>query len=90
MPEAVEKLVRRCPRLGHDIPLAYCLEAHADGTICPKVLDCWWEIFDVAAWLKSRLSPEDWHKLCCEPPAPKLVSLLEQIEQARVRVQDAT
>ena len=44
----------RCPRLGGTVPFRYCL-APGEPTPCFKVLDCWWEIFDVAAYLRSHL-----------------------------------
>ena len=86
MEDAVVKQTRRCPRLGHAIELAYCLEADL-GAVCSRMLDCWWEIFDVAAWLQTRLSPTDWQRLgAARPPVSKVASLIEQIAQARARL----
>lgn len=82
-----ETLERRCPRLGHDIALAYCLKADTGATACPKTLDCWWEIFDVTTWLQSRLSAAEWQKFQAPPPA-KVTSLVALIEQARARQDD--
>jgi len=47
------------------------------------VFDCWWEIFDVRAHLVESLSAEDFERLCRARPQPKILSLVELIEQAR-------
>jgi len=44
----------RCPRLGGTVPFRYCL-APGEPKPCFKVFDCWWEIFDVSAYLRSHL-----------------------------------
>lgn len=56
-PESVEGLETRCPRLGGTVPFRYCL-APGEATPCYKILDCWWETFDVVSYLKSRLPEE--------------------------------
>jgi len=47
------------------------------------VFDCWWESFDVVDFLKSRLSPDQFHRLSQTRPKPKIDSLLELVEQAK-------
>ncbi len=79
-------LERRCPRLGGDVTFAYCCECEAKKRPCFKILDCWWERFDVAAYLKTRLSPEVFDKLSTHRAPPnKVASLVELIRQARER-----
>jgi len=73
----------RCPRLGSDVPFYYCRKVGENGLPCFKVFDCWWEIFDVVAYLKDELSPEDFEKLKGAKPKEKVLSLLEIIEQAK-------
>jgi hypothetical protein len=82
-PDALE---RRCPRLGHPVAFAYC-RRHCDGEEgrCPKVLDCWWEIFDVATYFRDRLTAEEFRRLAAARPQPKAASLVELIQQARER-----
>jgi len=46
-----------CARLGHLVPFSYCLNP-AQDTPCFKILDCWWQSFDVVSCLESHL-PED-------------------------------
>ena len=82
-PDALE---RRCPRLGHSVAFAYCRQ-HSDGEDgrCSKVLDCWWEIFDVAAYFRDRLTAEAFARLSAAQPKPKVASLVELIQQAKAR-----
>jgi hypothetical protein len=74
---------RRCPRLGHEIAFGYCRQTDA-STPCTKLLDCWFETFDVADWAKKSLAPRDLEKLTAAPK-PKMLSLVELIQQARQR-----
>ena len=46
-----------CARLGHMVPFSYCLKP-AQDTPCFKILDCWWQFFDVVKCLEAYL-PED-------------------------------
>lgn len=82
-PDALE---RRCPRLGHPVAFGYCRQ-HCDGEDgrCTKVLDCWWEIFDVASYFRDRLTAEAFGRLSAAQPKPKVASLVELIQQARDR-----
>lgn len=76
---------RRCPRLGHPVRFQYC-RTQADQSLCPRILDCWWESFDVRAFLQGEGWTEELAAL--ENPAvatPKLASLTELIEKARER-----
>lgn len=79
---------RRCPRLGHPVTFAYCRLHAAEKGPCFKALDCWWEIFDVAAYFKERLSEEDFARLAEAKPKPKICSILELIQQARDRIEE--
>lgn len=76
---------RRCPRLGHEVAFAYC-RCMPEGRACPRVLDCWWEIFDVQGYLRANLPGEEFQTLVEKrPPKPKVISLIELIEQAKRR-----
>lgn len=78
---------RRCPRLGSVVPLSYCMESGEGDLPCWKVMDCWWELMDIKAYLQNKISPEDMAKLEQMKPKPKVTSLLELIEQAKKRTQ---
>ena len=78
------KRTRRCPRLGHDVSFAYCREP-GEKTPCFKMLDCWWEIFDIKAYMQENYPEEVLQKLAA-PPKPKTTSLLEMIKEAQDRI----
>ena len=76
-------LQRRCPRLGGPVTFEYC-ETGADKlNPCWKILDCWWEIFDVVTYLKQNFPRDKFEKLSCTQPKPKMKSLLELIAAAK-------
>ncbi len=54
-----------------------------DGLPCFKALDCWYQHFLVEAFLKDALSIEEWNRAFGKPVKPKMLSLLEMIEQAK-------
>jgi len=85
MDTSQDKRCRRCPRLGHEVTFEYC-RAQAGGGVCPRILDCWWETFDVTGLLKASLPREEFESLLVSSPrAPKVVSLVDLIEQAKKR-----
>ena len=81
----IETKKRRCPRLGSDVAFSYCMECSDSHLPCWKVFDCWWEIFDVQAYLKGILSTEDFQTLVNQKPHDKVTSILELIEKAKNR-----
>jgi hypothetical protein len=72
---------RRCPMLGHEVPFGYC-RAPGRELPCRRVVDCWWEAFDVESFLRAHFSEEDLREMLA-PPQHKVLSLVELIEQAR-------
>jgi len=74
----------RCPRLGHQINFSYC-QSENSGIPCFKTLDCWYNYFDVHAYLKEKLSEEDFQKAFSNKGKPKVMSLFDLIEQAKKR-----
>jgi hypothetical protein len=78
-----ERLVRRCPRLGNPVPFNYCEVCGDDQQPCFKILDCWWEHFDVVRYLKDHLPENQFNQLMAARPKPKVSSLIELIEQAK-------
>jgi len=86
MDESIDQLERRCPRLGGPVLFAYCKTSSDNHSVCWKILDCWWECFDVVGHLKKFLSEDELKELANKKPKPKIVSLVELIEQARKRV----
>ena len=72
---------RRCPMLGHDVPFAYC-RAPASEIPCRRVFDCWWETFDVEAFVRAHYSEADVAEILA-PRQDKTATLVELIERAR-------
>ena len=72
----------RCPRLGHQIHFSYCRQEN-QGRPCFKTLDCWHSHFNVQAYLQGELTAEEYETAFCRPVKPKMLSLLELIEQAK-------
>jgi hypothetical protein len=72
----------RCPRLGHQINFPYC-RSENNGLPCFKTLDCWYNHFDVHAYLTDKLSKEDFEKAFLNKGKPKVSSLFDLIEQAK-------
>ena len=75
------KLIR-CPKLGDEMTLAYCLEEAGDLP-CARIITCWQGAFDVAALLRENLSPEQWERFTSAAPKDKVGSLIEMIEKAK-------
>ena len=74
---------RHCPMLGHDVPFSYCRQPGQEIP-CRKIFDCWWETIDIQAFIANYYS-EEVQKAIVQPPTPKMLSLLEIIEQASRR-----
>lgn len=84
--QAENCLRRRCPRLGGEVSFRYCRDADPRGGICWKILDCWWETFDVVRYLRDTLEPEIFEGLT-QPKAPRKMSqLIETLEASRRRL----
>jgi len=79
----------RCPRLGHQIPFSYCRTENR-GLPCFKTLDCWFQHFEVEAYLRLEMTEEEWNKAFGGPPKPKMQSLLELIEQAKKGLEETS
>jgi len=77
----------RCPRLGHHITFSYC-RVENKGLPCFKIIDCWYEHFMIEDFLRKDLKPEEWEKVFNRPKKPKILSLVELIEEAKKRTQE--
>ena len=85
MEKTSKKLQRRCPRLGGPVPFKYCMLAGEEDRPCFKVVDCWWETFDIVQYLKDNLPEDQFIRLMDTRPRPKIASLVELIEKAKSR-----
>jgi hypothetical protein len=84
------RLQKRCPRLGGPVSFRYCRDFPGETLPCGKILECWWEDFDVEAYLKDYLSEEDFSRLLQTQPKGKVSSLLELIQKAQETAETAT
>ena len=57
-----------------------------NGLPCWKILDCWWETFDVSTYLKQNLPEDQFNTIVNSKPKPKITSIIDLIEQAKSRV----
>ncbi len=78
-----EDLEMRCPRLGGPVHFGYCRREGTDDQPCFKILDCWWQRFDVAAHLESRLSRAAFEALSRHRPTTRIASLIDLIAAAQ-------
>jgi len=74
---------RRCPRLGHEVTFGYCRQP-GRPLPCARITDCWWEAFDVAAFLRAHYTAAQIEQILAPAP-PKARTLVELIQQARQR-----
>jgi len=54
---------------------------------CFKVVDCWWETFDIVRYLQEHLPEEQFARVLNARPKPKVASLVEIIAQTKQRIQ---
>jgi hypothetical protein len=83
-----EDLNLRCCRLGHEINFGYCRQESRQKP-CRLILDCWWERFDVRAFLRAHLSQEQMceiERASSAPPASKVFSLLDTLQETKERL----
>jgi glutathione S-transferase len=55
---------------------------------CFKVVDCWWETFDIVRYLQEHLPEERLARVMDARPKPKVASLVEMIAQTKARMQE--
>jgi hypothetical protein len=77
------KLIR-CPKLGDEMTFAYCLQ-ESGALPCSRIVRCWSSCFDIAAFLKEILTPQQWNKFNNPQPNDKVTSLIELIEAAKAK-----
>ena len=69
--------------LGHEVAFSYC-RAPGSEMPCRKIYDCWWETFDIDAFMKAHYDEAVLRRITAPPPS-KAASLLDLIEQAKKR-----
>jgi len=77
-----EQLEIRCPKLGNQVAFAYCLREGGDIP-CPRTIKCWHSYFPVEAYLRKKLTSDDWERCLNQKPKEKILTLVELIEAAK-------
>lgn len=80
----IDALETRCPKLGHQVPFAYCRK-EAVSLPCPRSLVCWGHRFPVELVLRKILSPEAFEAAFGTEPKSRVENLMEAIEAAKAR-----
>jgi hypothetical protein len=83
----IEEKERRCPRLGSVISFRYCMISGSDNLPCIKILDCWWETFDVESYLKEQMTDPTFKRLikAAQAQPNKIGSIVEIANMARCK-----
>ena len=67
--------------LGHEVHFSYCRQG-SNNLPCRKILDCWFEQFDVEQFIRQHYTAEQIQQIVA-PSKPKLTSIVELIQQAQ-------
>lgn len=78
-----DKLIR-CPKLGDEMTFAYCRQ-EAGNLPCARIIRCWSAIFNVEAYLKESMVPEQWDNFIDAKSPDKMTNLIELIAAAKAR-----
>jgi hypothetical protein len=82
----IEDQERRCPRLGGTvISFSYCMISGNDDLPCLKILDCWWEEFDVQTYLEEQMTAPAYQRFIStvQRQQNKIGSIVEIANMAR-------
>lgn len=79
----------RCSKLGHQIHFSYCRGENFELP-CTRILTCWHSYFRVEEHLRDVLSAEEWEQTFEKPVLPKVLTLVELIEEAQRRKREET
>ena len=72
--------------MGGPIFFHYCRTCEDEKQPCWKIIDCWWETFDIVAYVRVNYSEETLQTLSETNPKPKVSHLVTLIEQAKQRL----
>ena len=82
MTEPSGKLILRCPRLGGEVSLSYCLQ-ESGGRPCLRTLQCWQAVPPVFARLMERLPEEEKRRLLDPVPRDRMSIILDAVERGK-------
>ncbi|MFW6189080.1 MAG: hypothetical protein ACOC7T_01495 [Planctomycetota bacterium] len=76
----------RCRRLGHRVTFRYC-RTQEGASLCPSIMDCWWEVFEVQDFLREHLPAEVFAEIAHRPSRNRVGGLLAALQKARERTE---
>ena len=74
-------LIKRCPMLGGEISFKYCETCGANSLPCRKIMDCWWELFDIERYLKDTLTKEEFAAIISSENHSKISTIIAAAEK---------
>jgi hypothetical protein len=77
-----DDLLMRCPRLGDEMTLRYCLQEGGDLP-CRRIIQCWQPYLPIEASLRKRLTAMQWEACFCGKPEGKIATLIHCVEDAK-------
>ena len=83
--QSEKQLTRRCPRLGGPVSFRSCRTCEPEKQACWKIIDCWWETFDVVRYLHETLPQDQLSRIVNPKPPSKMAGILRCAEKARRR-----
>ncbi|PKN33018.1 MAG: hypothetical protein CVU61_15565 [Deltaproteobacteria bacterium HGW-Deltaproteobacteria-19] len=84
MVDPSRKLILRCPRLGGEVDLTYCLGESA-GRPCIRTLQCWDAVPPVRKLLMERLPEEEIRRLLDPTPRDRMSIILDAADRGKGR-----
>jgi len=71
----------RCPPLGGEVPFYHCRRVNR-GLPCHRVVVCWADRIEIAAFLRAHYTPHDLERMST-PPQSRLGVILETLDRVR-------
>jgi glutathione S-transferase len=65
----------------------YCMRCEPEQP-CFKVVDCWWETFDIVQYLKDHLPDDLFGRVMDARPKSKIAALVAVAAQAKQRLRE--
>jgi len=70
-----------CRMLGHTLAFRYCRTMQS-GLPCHNILNCWFERFDIEAFVSAYYSEEELQEIF-QPPKMKIATMAEVIDKVQ-------
>jgi len=70
----------RCPRLGGEVTLRYCLQEGGKRP-CGRTILCWQPFLPIEVYLRERLSQQEWDACFNTAAQDKYAALIELVEK---------